>query len=146
MSMIQSFRDDLKSVLPLIMKHEGLRLHPYVDTTGNLTIGYGHNLTVNGLSSNICSQILLEDVDYFVKELTKAIPFFNELSVGRQAVLIDMCFNIGLKGLLGFKQMLEAIGDKDFNAAADCMLKSKWASQVGSRATEDAAIMKSGVL
>ena len=39
----QSFIDRIKS-------HEGLSLAPYTDSVGKLTIGYGRNLTDNGVS------------------------------------------------------------------------------------------------
>lgn len=54
----------------------------------------------------------------------------------RKAVLVNMCFNLGISGLLGFKNTLAFIGAGDFERAANNMLASKWAKQVGLRAIE----------
>jgi len=57
---------------------------------------------------------------------------------------MNMLFNLGYTRFLGFKKMLHAIEVRDFNHAANEMLDSKWAGQVGQRAIELAQIMRSG--
>jgi hypothetical protein len=49
----------------------------------------------------------------------------------RRAVLVNMAFNMGINGLLGFKHTLELVRDHKYADAADSMLNSKWAHQVG---------------
>jgi len=49
---------------------------------------------------------------------------------------LNMCFNLGLKGLLGFNNTLAFIKAGDWERAANGMLASKWAKQVGMRAIE----------
>ena len=49
--------------------------------------------------------------------------------------MINMCFNLGLSRLLNFKNFLEAVESKDYVKAGVEMLDSKWATQVGPRAT-----------
>lgn len=71
---------------------------------------------------------------------------FDGLNYVRQAVLINMAFNLGKAKLLGFKRTLEAIALRDFDNAALYMLQSKWAAQVGQRAIRLAKQMKSGTL
>lgn len=130
----------------LIIKHEEYRKFPYVDTTGHLTIGYGHNLQANGLSQPISLSLLDEDMSQWVIDLDKKLPIYSQLSPARQSVLIDMCHNLGLQGVLEFKEMIDALEKGNYELAAQCMLESKWAVQVGERAAEDAYIMKTGEL
>jgi lysozyme len=69
---------------------------------------------------------------------------FIDLDPVRQAVLINMCFNLGIKGLLKFKHMLEAIGAQDWQMASLAMMNSLWATQVKGRADELARMMATG--
>lgn len=129
----------------LIMKHESFRDRCYVDTTGNLTIGYGHNLRSVPITNLAGEQILDDDLQWHIIHLPIAYPTFNNLNAARQAVLLDMSYNLGLQGLLAFEKMLQAIKEENWKVAEFEMLNSKWADQVGSRAKEDALIMVTGV-
>lgn len=128
----------------LLLKHESYRQFPYVDTTGHLTIACGRNLTDRGISTTEAYFLLDEDILYFTSRLSGSLDFFNDIDEARQIVLIDMCFNLGINGLLGFKRMLAALKSGNYSLAAKEMLSSKWAKQVGHRAIELAAIMESG--
>ena len=126
-----------------LMKHEGLRLKPYKDTEGVLTIGYGHNLE-EGISKDTARYILEEDIFNHALELKEAFPVIMELSTVRRDVLINMAFNLGVSRLRKFKKMWEALYIEKYSVAADEMLDSKWARQVGNRAVELADRMRSG--
>jgi len=63
----------------------------------------------------------------------------------RREVLINMRFNLGMSRLMGFVKMWQAIDDENWEAASKEMLDSLWAKQVGSRATELAEQMRTGV-
>jgi lysozyme len=130
----------------LLVQHESYKQFPYIDTTGHLTIGIGRNLKDRGISLNEALYLLDGDEQYFTNKLSTLLKFWDDLSEARQIVLVDMCFNLGLQGLFGFKDMMIAIEAKDFDRAAQEMLDSKWASQVSERATCLAGIMKSGEL
>lgn len=52
----------------------------------------------------------------------------------RLAVLENMTFNLGIAGLLKFKRTLTMIQAENYDGAAQAMLESKWADQVGARA------------
>ena len=71
-------------------------------------------------------------------------PWFTQLDGVREAVLVDMCFNLGIAGLLEFKQTLASIEAHDWQRAHDSMLLSKWAKQVGPQAIEDAQMLLNG--
>ena len=53
-----------------------------------------------------------------------------------------MAYNLGINSLLGFKNTLATIQAGRYNDAADGMLASKWATQVGDRATRLAKMMR----
>lgn len=132
-----------KMVAQLVL-HEGLRQFPYKDTVGKLTIGVGRNLTDKGLSHPEIHLLLSNDIQGSWDGLTTSLPWVKALDEARQRVLLDMAFNLGLQGLLKFKATLAAVKRGDYYAAADHMMKSKWAKQVGPRAVRLAHMMREG--
>jgi len=128
----------------LVKRHEGLRLKPYKDTVGKLTIGYGRNLEDVGITLEEAELMLEHDLDRALKDAREVIAGFDELDEVRQAVLVDMAFNLGRAGLAGFRNMRAALALGDFERAASEMLDSLWARQVGRRAQELADMMRSG--
>ena len=128
----------------MLIRHEGVRSKPYRCIAGKLTIGVGRNLEDVGISEDEAIFLLKNDIARVGRELEGALSFWSNLSLDRQLVLLDMCFNLGLAGLLGFKRMLAAVESVNYEKAADEMLDSKWARQVGSRSTELAEMMRGG--
>jgi len=137
-------RDD-DPITRMIKKHEGLSLLPYRDSEGHLTIGWGHNLSYP-ISEEAAHQIFLDDLTIAVNELMTRKPVVDSLDPSRFGVLADMCFNLGVNRLLGFKKMWAAIEAQDWDRAADEMLDSKWSRQVKGRSLELARIMRTGEL
>ena len=128
-------------------RHEGLRLKPYLDTATppRLTIGYGRNLDDVGITREEADYMLAADIERVERELD-TIDEYVALNRIRQTVIGNMSFNLGFHGLMQFRRMWAAIGRCDYEKAAEEMLKSKWARQVGNRATELADIMRTGVV
>lgn len=122
---------------------EGWRSRAYRDSVGKLTIAYGHNLDAKGLSRRAGDVILTDDVEDAIRDL-EILPWWKGLSPARQSVLADMSFNLGIRGLLTFRNTLESMRKGDYEAAANGMLASKWARQVGNRAVNLARIMRTG--
>jgi len=127
-----------------LIKHEGLRLKPYICTAGKLTIGVGRNLDDNGIAEHEALAMLESDIKKINSSLPFQFPYYTELNNARRAVLINMAFNLGIGGLLKFKDMLASIKDNDFEQASYEMLDSKWSKQVGHRAQELAKQMLTG--
>lgn len=128
-----------------LKRDEGLRLFSYVDTVGKLTIGYGRNLADVGISSAEADYLLDNDIRKAEGELLQALPWVVNLDDARQAVLVNMAFNIGVHGLLGFRNMLSALEAGVYEEAAKEMEASRWAEQVGARAQRLIVQMRTGV-
>ena len=140
--MTESLLNRIKSQL---VRHEGLRLKPYRCTAGKLTIGIGRNFDDCGISQKEAYAMLERDILDCEQQLLDEIPdVYTGLDEVRQSVLLNMCFNLGLKGLLQFKNTLAFIASGDWERAANNMLASKWAKQVGMRAIELSELMRKG--
>lgn len=137
-SLLQKIKDQL-------LRHEGLKLKPYHCPAGKLTIGVGRNLETNGISQKEAFVLLENDILRCESELLDEVPdIYSGLNDIRKSILINMCFNLGITGLLGFKNTLAFIGAGDFERAANGMLASRWAKQVGRRAVELSELMRKG--
>ena len=128
-----------------LVRHGGLRLKPYRCTAGKLTIGYGRKLDNRGISQAEAYVLLENDIQNCEQQLLEEIPvIYNALDEVRQCVLLNMCFNLGIHGLLGLNNTLAFIAAGDWERAANNMLASKWAKQVGRRAIELSELMRKG--
>lgn len=146
-SMMKGFKmtpDGRQKLKQLLVGHESYKQFPYTDTTGHLTIGIGRNLTNQGISITEAAYLLDDDIQYFYGKLSHFLNFFPRLSENRQIALVDMCFNVGVQGFLNFTNMILALESNDYERAAKEMLNSKWAEQVGERATCLANIIRTG--
>lgn len=126
-----------------LKEHEGVRLMPYRCPAGKLTIGVGRNIEDRGITEEEVEILLNNDIDICIEELEKNLPWFYQLHETAQMVLIDMCFNMGMPRLLQFKKTLNYLADKDYKSASVEMLDSRWAKQVGARATHLSYQLKS---
>lgn len=142
----------MNCVEDLIAKHEGRVNAQYLDSRGIPTIGIGHNCEshplppgfVSPLSDSQVDQLFAQDLQATSAQLYRSLPWLASLDPVRQAVIVDMAFNMGVAALLAFKHTLALVQAGDFAGASVAMLQSLWASQVGSRAQEDSAMMQSG--
>lgn len=127
---------------------EGRRSKPYRDTVGKMTIGVGRNLDDVGLSDDEIDLLLKNDVRRAVSLLDRNTPWWRGMDGARQEVLVNMCLNMGWgdgrKGLSSFINTLAKMKAGDYAGAADGMLQSKWAGQVGNRAKRLAKVMREG--
>lgn len=130
----------------MLIRQEALKTKMYKDTTGNWTIGVGHNLTVKGISEAIALAILVEDEQDAMRELAANLPWYSNMCEPRQMALISMCFNLGIEGLLKFKQTLDALEKEDWKLAHDNVLLSLAAHQDFTRYQEIAQIFLTGEL
>lgn len=127
-----------------LIQHEGIRLHVYQDSRGIETIGVGRNLRNKGISYAEAMMLLDHDITDFDRALEQALPWSEGLDAIRKRVLLDMAFNVGVEGLLTFKQFLASVKTGDYVVASQDMLESAWARQVGRRAVTLSQMMKTG--
>lgn len=132
-------------LLDQLLRHEGYRQHPYKDSVGILTIGIGRNLEDVGISEDEAKYLLRNDVREARDMCRSSFPWFSDLDKVRQDAIVNMCFNLGITRLKGFKNMLSAMEAKDYNEAAHEALDSKWAFQVGKRAQDIAHMIREGL-
>ena len=116
-----------------LKRDEGVVLTLYKCSAGKNTIGVGRNIDDRGITEDESDYLLSNDIDLCVRELEGAFSWFGTLSDSRQRVLVNMCFNLGLSRLMGFKKFLAAIEKGDWEEAGVQMLDSKWSRQVGAR-------------
>ena len=131
----------------MLKRHEGYKQYAYVCTKGKITIGVGRNIDKNGglgLSEREIELLLFNDINRVEDELMSSLPWVSNLTAPRFDALVDMCFNLGLPKFLLFKKALNAIMVQDWETASKELLDSRWAKQVGERANELAAIIKTG--
>lgn len=124
-----------------LLRHEGYRQFPYKCSAGKLTIAIGRNIEERGVSKDEAMYLLHNDIVICNQELNLVYPIIKVLSQERHNVLVNMCFNMGIRRLSQFKKMWAALNIGDYEEASKQMLDSKWARQVGSRAIELAKIM-----
>lgn len=134
----------MSSLESQLIRDEGLRLLPYVDTTGNITIGVGRNLTRNGITQKEAMILLEDDINTIKSLATRQWPWISTLSEPRKAVLFNMAFNMGVGGLITFIHFLDYVKEGMYDKASQAMLQSLWAKQVGERATRLSQQMESG--
>ena len=126
----------------MLIRHEGLKLKPYRCTAGKLTIGVGRNLDDMGITENEARYLLENDLGRIRLELDDALPWWRALDATRQAVLLDVAFNLGLTRLMGFKKFLHALSHGDNLTAAAELIDSEAARQCPRRYKELAALLQ----
>ncbi|MFP6112233.1 glycoside hydrolase family protein [Helicobacter pylori] len=130
----------------LIVDLEGFSPFIYTDKTEHPTIGYGYNLSVYSYEGKRITKAygLLTDI---LKENYKAIlsyGWYKNLDAMRRMVILDLSYNLGLSGLLKFKQSIKAIEDKNYALAVERLQKSPYFNQVKKRASRNMEILKLG--
>lgn len=135
---------NMQKLIDQLSIDEGRKPRLYVDSVGKQTIGVGRNLSDRALFEDEIDLMLKNDIGLVVKQLDENLPWWRDMTDARQNALLNMAFNLGINGLLGFTNTLVFMRSGRYDAAAGGMLSSKWAKQVGRRAERLAAIMRTG--
>jgi lysozyme len=126
---------------------EGERLYAYRDSRGFLTIGIGINIDRaggGGITAEESLHLCQNRLRAAEADLDRELPWWRNMSSARQRVLVNMTYNLGLAGLLGFHRALAAMQVGDYDKAADEMVDSEWFEEVGARAVRLVALMRKG--
>ena len=148
---------ELDMALDLVKEAEGFSATRYLCPAKKITQGYGRNLEAHPLTEEEENELGEEGTvsertatKWALKELVECEIklsqniIYNKLSPTRKAVLLDMCFNIGYAGLMKFKKMWFALGNRDFAEASRQMKDSNWYIQVGNRSKRNVILMAKG--
>ena len=128
-----------------LIRHEGVVNHAYEDHLGFLTIGVGRLIDERrggGLSDDEVMYLLDNDIDRFTHALQSQLDFFNDLNDTQQQALVNMAFQLGVNGLLSFRNTLGLMRSKRYAEAHTEALKSRWAKQTPNRAAEVAKMLE----
>ena len=135
--------------------HEGFRSSVYLCPTGHPTVGYGFRVAdlsadelalnagvVEPMSKEVAEKILDIKITKFKKQVYNALPWLTYAPMDIQDALCEMAYQMGVAGLLGFKNTLALIKERRYREAAENMLKSKWATQTPKRAKQIANLVR----
>ncbi len=123
---------------------EGIKHDIYLDHLGYPTFGIGHLITGDdpesgqevgtAVSDERVRQAFEADVVSVIEDCNKLYNDFDELPEEVQQIIANMMFNMGRTRLSKFRGMKRGVDNKDWNAAADEMVDSRWYRQVTNRA------------
>jgi lysozyme len=144
--------ENLKRLIAELRRDEGVRYSVYKDTKGIDTVGVGHNLQAKPLpagwkcplNDTQVDSLLDDDLEDVYHDLDRNLPWWTDLNDVRQRVICNMAYNLGITKLLGFRNTLVFMRQGKYDAAADGMLASAWATQVKGRALRLADMMRKG--
>jgi len=147
--------DIVKSIIPRVKQHEGVKTKKYIDSRGIPTVGVGFNLRRGDADQKLKSvganpikvkqgkqdltikqidSLLISDLMAAKKAAEDLVPGLISQPGAVQGVVTEMAFNLGKAGLAGFKNFLTSIKNKKYTEASKEMLNSNWSKQVGLRA------------
>lgn len=146
----------IEIIAPLTADFEGFSAKVYKCPAGFNTIGYGRNIEANPLNAQELAQLqngevskevalvwLKEELERCYERLNK-LSWFKELDKKRAAAMVDMCYNLGYNSLMGFKNSIAMLANKEWEKAGENLKQSKWYKQVKRRGVKIVSIIESG--
>ena len=135
---------DKEKLMKELIADEGFEYEIYLDHLGYETLGVGHLITKKDeeygkpvgtpISEDRIKECLDNDINIVCQELDMKEPWWRSLDDNRQRIVANMCFNLGHPRLSKFKNFIHAMQVSNWELAAEEMMDSKWATQVGDRA------------
>jgi lysozyme len=136
------YTEEMTIARRMIREHEGVRRLPYEDTLGVLTVGVGRNLE-RGLSDDEIEYLFQNDLREALRT-AETYSHWRTLNTNRRAAILDMAFQLGAARLSTFVKMHDALERRDYDAAADECLDSRYAEQVPARARKISEMLRNG--
>lgn len=155
----------MTDIFDLFDHEEGWRDRPYLCSEGYPTVGFGFKLGPKGASlanytfrlprtaGEVWLRCYLDDLVVEIGKFTDVNAVLKVLasrgagsmySDPRCAVLLSMCYQMGVSGVDQFRNTLRFMQQGDYTKAATNMLASKWAKQTPNRAQRHAKQMQTG--
>jgi lysozyme len=139
-------------VFERIKIHEGYRSKPYDDATGeevkhpkgHLPIGYGWNFSARPMTVAQAEYMAVQHIVDCRRQVDQRLPWARDLPPEVYSVLVEMCYQMGIDGLMGFRKTLHHAELREFQQMAGAMRDSKWFREdTPTRAETLAAIVES---
>lgn len=127
----------------MLIRHEGFVETPYQDSLGIWTVGVGRNLS-RPMADHEIMYLLQSDIATCEEELSRNLPWFDDLDPVRRDCMIDLCFNMGYPRLSKFTKALAAMAEGNWDRAAYEFMDSRWSKQVKTRAVDICNMIKTG--
>lgn len=139
----------MNGIVEDLVRDEGFEPLAYRDHLGKLTIGIGFLIDPDEpgrieMPRAVANLWMLEILNERRQALDKAIPWWAELSDGRQRALLNMAYQLGVAGLLKFRKTLILLQASEWAVAAEEALDSRWARQTPARAERISDLLKNG--
>lgn len=136
---------DRFTILKDLKKDEGFIPHAYKDSEGYWTIGYGRLIDERlggGITEDEADFLLENDIIKVENALDREFSWWRKMPETAQQALANMCFQMGIKRLKGFKITLSLLKQGQYNQAADNAMQSLWAKQTPNRAKQVTDLMR----
>ena len=127
---------ELQEIVEDIKKHEGFRSKVYECTEGYDTIGYGFAIKDLTMDEDVATLILMKKLHTLLQRITVAFPWFKDVDETAKKVVINMCYQLGIRGFSKFKKTIYYLETEQYEEASIEMLDSLWAKQTPNRAKE----------
>jgi len=144
---------DLQQLREELTEDEGCKYEIYLDHLGYPTFGIGHLVRDDDpesgeeVGTSVSEDRVIEafesDIETVLSDCNKLYSEFEDLPEEAQLIIANMMFNLGYPRLSAFKGMKRGVDSKDWNAAADEMVDSRWYKQVTNRADRLVGRMRS---
>lgn len=155
----------MTDIFNLFEVEEGFREKPYYCSEGYPTVGFGikigpkgaplaqYTFTVPRTAAEVWLRCYLDEMVEEINRFAAVATVLKALAARgtgsmysdpRCAVLLSMCYQMGVAGVDQFRNTLQFMGQGDFTKAASNMLASKWAKQTPDRAQRHAKQMRTG--
>ena len=127
---------ELQDIVEDIKKHEGFRSKVYECTEGYDTIGYGFAIKDLTIDEDVATLILMKKLHTLLQRIIVAFPWFKDVDETAKKVVINMCYQLGIRGFSKFKKTIYYLETEQYEEASIEMLDSLWAKQTPNRAKE----------
>ena len=135
--------EELKEIMKDIKIHEGFKPKVYKCTEGYDTIGYGFAIKDLIIDEDVADLILMKKLFILLERIHIAFAWFKEIDDKAKGVVVNMCYQIGLRGFSIFIKTIYYLETQQYEEAADEMLDSLWAKQTPNRANQLSDIIRS---
>jgi len=139
----------MDAVKQMIIRHEGMKTKPYIDSMGNWTVGVGH-LIGKSLPADMNREFSQQEImgmfeQDFAKHygIAQQTPGWDKANESGKGAMVDLAFNMG-QWWTKFPATAKALMSGDFTGAASGLKDSAWFKQVGSRGATIVAMMSQG--